>query len=495
MVFTRAVGESGSSPLTRGKPCAVLGVGSEGRLIPAHAGKTRAPPGRTRQRTAHPRSRGENQAGLDASLRAGGSSPLTRGKRRRRARSEDGGRLIPSHAGKTPPPRPFGPPDPAHPRSRGENSIGATPWCCPEGSSPLTPGKRRRTRSRRSSPGLIPAHAGKTRPCDEGHALTWAHPRSRGENGDRAEAVAAAGGSSPLTRGKLLGGHSPHSLSQAHPRSRGENRSSSVVPFALAGSSPLTRGKPRPGRESSQASRLIPAHAGKTRYGLSSRARDRAHPRSRGENVAVAGTLALVAGSSPLTRGKRGRSREWLSSLGLIPAHAGKTRNAGGLEVPRGAHPRSRGENFARVPVGKTCAGSSPLTRGKPLPCTRNTRTARLIPAHAGKTNSSRITGHMWAAHPRSRGENYAIADLFSRKQGSSPLTRGKRNSFMYTSMSERLIPAHAGKTGGCEVGEEERKAHPRSRGENPRTLLASKHAAGSSPLTRGKLHSKCPGH
>ena len=34
----------GSSPLTRGKPRAVLRLGPERRLIPAHAGKTGAEP-------------------------------------------------------------------------------------------------------------------------------------------------------------------------------------------------------------------------------------------------------------------------------------------------------------------------------------------------------------------------------------------------------------------------------------------------------------------
>ena len=73
-----------------------------------------------------------------------------------------------------------------------------------------------------------------------------------------------------------------------------------------------------------------------------------------------------MQGSSPLTRGKQHRGHRRLGLHRLIPAHAGKTDPLTASLSRPAAHPRSRGENFARVPVGKTCAGSSPLTRGKP---------------------------------------------------------------------------------------------------------------------------------
>ncbi|EFF79638.1 hypothetical protein HMPREF0970_01431 [Schaalia odontolytica F0309] len=78
-----------------------LCLGCAVRLIPAHAGKTEPRSPERRGKPAHPRSRGENQRGLDASLRAGGSSPLTRGKRDGRAAHFCDPRLIPAHAGKT----------------------------------------------------------------------------------------------------------------------------------------------------------------------------------------------------------------------------------------------------------------------------------------------------------------------------------------------------------------------------------------------------------
>ena len=71
---------TGSSPLTRGKLRHVRLVEAGERLIPAHAGKTRNCGRQASSRTAHPRSRGENDDVLRAILEARGSSPLTRGK-------------------------------------------------------------------------------------------------------------------------------------------------------------------------------------------------------------------------------------------------------------------------------------------------------------------------------------------------------------------------------------------------------------------------------
>ena len=50
-----------------------------------------------------------------------------------------------------------------------------------------------------------------------------------------------------------------------------------------------------------------------------------AHPRSRGENFLNVILAAVVAGSSPLTRGKRQLTNQDTDAGGLIPAHAGKT--------------------------------------------------------------------------------------------------------------------------------------------------------------------------
>ena len=315
-------------------------------------------------------------------------------------------RLIPAHAGKTPFAGRSDTRSPAHPRSRGENRKPAT--CVPvgAGSSPLTRGKRADARPPANRDGLIPAHAGKTEACG-------------------AEV----------------------NVSQAHPRSRGENEYGFAVADKDAGSSPLTRGKRADDAFCLGDPGLIPAHAGKTcRRWLRIRPR-RAHPRSRGENHEHTDMESEMQGSSPLTRGKLALHHLVVDQAGLIPAHAGKTRPCSPPSTTEAAHPRSRGENGSGPTAGNPMYGSSPLTRGK-RPCGRIPRRhTRLIPAHAGKTSSGFAGRFVSTAHPRSRGENNLYGIVTERKEGSSPLTRGKRKGPGSRGCVLRLIPAHAGKT------------------------------------------------
>ena len=157
----------------------------------------------------------------------------------------------------------------------------------------------------------------------------------------------------------------------------------------MRGSSPLTRGKPPSRCPRRSRSRLIPAHAGKTGARRASPRRTRAHPRSRGENGYSWSTSSTSSGSSPLTRGKRDRREAEGQAQRLIPAHAGKTPCRGEQRHERGAHPRSRGENWPDAVAAGIVHGSSPLTRGKPRRSKRRSWRSRLIPAHAGKTHAN----------------------------------------------------------------------------------------------------------
>ena len=240
----------------------------------------------------------------------------------------------------------------------------------------------------------------------------------------------------------------------------------------LPGSSPLTRGKLVLVRRGGGRCRLIPAHAGKTLPGEWPHLPRGAHPRSRGENQVGFDTAHTVPGSSPLTRGKPVGQAPAHVAARLIPAHAGKTE--GGLSFARGywAHPRSRGENATRNRETQRVTGSSPLTRGKRswLRLIRGDR--RLIPAHAGKTSCRLARVRRGWAHPRSRGENTLTASALTART--------------------RLIPAHAGKTEPLRRGRVRERAHPRSRGENDVKAEKTTDDRGSSPLTRGKHFLTC---
>ena len=304
-----------------------------------------------------------------------------------------------------------------------------------------------------------------------------------------------------------MSGLDTHRQAEAHPRSRGENSTAASAGYCAFGSSPLTRGKRGPRWWACEPSRLIPAHAGKTTHSGPSAAPSAAHPRSRGENPVALSFPLILSGSSPLTRGKPLVERRPRLSLGLIPAHAGKTPPPRRPSWTRPAHPRSRGEN--RVLGGEQVhlEGSSPLTRGKQGPRPVDQGHAGLIPAHAGKTQRRESCAAGATAHPRSRGENLLRGRTRMRGPGSSPLTRGKRTRPVHAPRRRGLIPAHAGKTLVTVPGTMRSPAHPRSRGENtppadviittpahPRSrgengtpLTCRLRSSGSSPLTRGK--------
>ena len=217
-----------------------------------------------------------------------------------------------------------------------------------------------------------------------------------------------------------------------------------------------------------------------------------AHPRSRGENRRVLELRQSMAGSSPLTRGKRMSISRADMMMGLIPAHAGKTGRRAPSGRRRRAHPRSRGENPLTAAASAAADGSSPLTRGKLCEVEDADAPARLIPAHAGKTEDvARSRPRRWA-HPRSRGENGLLDDEEVGAEGSSPLTRGKHQAPDLGCERAGLIPAHAGKTAADSAHRIPGQAHPRSRGENYAGVTAASAMAGSSPLTRGKHFLTC---
>ena len=195
------------------------------------------------------------------------------------------------------------------------------------------------------------------------------------------------------------------------------------------GSSPLTRGKPHRRDDRSRHRRLIPAHAGKTFLTTWESSKRTAHPRSRGENPTARASLSRSGGSSPLTRGKPCLRLILCRCSGLIPAHAGKTHVRGPQADGAEAHPRSRGENVVYCLSASAVAGSSPLTRGKRTPAYHQGARERLIPAHAGKTKTDPGLYGQTAAHPRSRGENLIKEEAIRAETGSSPLTRGKPRS------------------------------------------------------------------
>ena len=200
-------------------------------------------------------------------------------------------------------------------------------------------------------------------------------------------------------------------------------------------------------------------------------------------------TSSGVLGSSPLTRGAREVFDRATQDFGLIPAHAGSTHARETLSPRTRAHPRSRGEHRTTGTNSSARMGSSPLTRGARQSSLSPLLHVGLIPAHAGSTYRCPATSRTRPAHPRSRGEHRFLTALRESKSGSSPLTRGAPNPNSLQPLPLGLIPAHAGSTVWRRGRECWRRAHPRSRGEHHFRRSFCRISLGSSPLTRGALH------
>ena len=236
-----------------------------------------------------------------------------------------------------------------HPRSRGEYRV--TEPCRPDesGSSPLSRGIRRRDQETRHRVGIIPALAGNTAAPHWRSFRRPDHPRSRGEYGPFWPYALRWRGSSPLSRGirppskqpwptgriiPALAGNTRRAHSWAvrspdHPRSRGEYSNALALMGGAAGSSPLSRGIRPPGVGRTPRGGIIPALAGNTGPWRVRTGRPGDHPRSRGEYDGDRCPTAPCAGSSPLSRGIRSWTVFRPPCRGIIPALAGNTSTVG----------------------------------------------------------------------------------------------------------------------------------------------------------------------
>ena len=152
----------GSSPHTRGAQAMPSACAAQGGIIPAYAGSTgRCRPVRRHWRD-HPRIRGEHHRPGEGPRPQEGSSPHTRGAPRPRPRRRRGDRIIPAYAGSTVDCVVVGFPEWDHPRIRGEHPGVARAGRVADGSSPHTRGARRRLVGDRRGGRIIPAYAGST---------------------------------------------------------------------------------------------------------------------------------------------------------------------------------------------------------------------------------------------------------------------------------------------------------------------------------------------
>ena len=191
----------GSSPHTRGAPPSGWISSPPPGIIPAYAGSTGTQPEPSPTPADHPRIRGEHcWPGPPAGWRPG-SSPHTRGARRPAPRRDFGMRIIPAYAGSTRTTRSPRECMRDHPRIRGEHRQEGRSNGLVWGSSPHTRGARRRHPPAQDACRIIPAYAGSTQATMTARQKLRDHPRIRGEHSNGPRPGARPHGSSPHTRG------------------------------------------------------------------------------------------------------------------------------------------------------------------------------------------------------------------------------------------------------------------------------------------------------
>ena len=186
----------------RGKPHCFRCRPYSPRIIPAHAGQTRQTLHIECGLEDHPRACGANSRSKNLNPRRLGSSPRMRGKPLRFLVFDPCGRIIPAHAGQTRARsrRPYPPTD--HPRACGANTWALTGSIKEDGSSPRMRSKLFHNCSVLCFVRIIPAHAGQTMVAGRHSTPSTDHPRACGANSVRLSKRRHATGSSPRMRGK-----------------------------------------------------------------------------------------------------------------------------------------------------------------------------------------------------------------------------------------------------------------------------------------------------
>ena len=150
-------------------------------------------------------------------------------------------------------------------------------------------------------------------------------------------------------------------------------------------------------------------------------------------------------------------------------------------------HPRACGENPAMSMRLSSEPGSPPRMRGKPFTSFPAVLSERITPAHAGKTLLLSIPNISDTDHPRACGENPHGNGVNVWGGGSPPRMRGKHISTSDDLFVRRITPAHAGKTLPRSSAAFSRSDHPRACGENSVSAIHASPVRGSPPRMRGK--------
>ena len=206
----------------------------------------------------------------------------------------------------------------------------------------------------------------------------------------------------------------------------------------------------------------------------------------RGEQATCFRQVSMDSGPSPRARGAVTRTTLSQGSKGTIPACAGSSRLNADDRVPRGDHPRVRGEQPGVPEGGEFLVGPSPRARGADRILSPGRADHGTIPACAGSSISTPPRCPRTRDHPRVRGEQPTLPTLRRKIAGPSPRARGAGVPLVPPDQVTGTIPACAGSRPGCTGRPGARWDHPRVRGEQSSISSTAHSIVGPSPRARG---------
>ncbi len=151
---------------------------------------------------------------------------------------------------------------------------------------------------------------------------------------------------------------------------------------------------------------ITPAYAGSTGLTVTSRQRERDHPRVCGEHLIYFAFQAVVPGSPPRMRGALPFPSTVSFVYGITPAYAGSTALLYDRFQEIRDHPRVCGEHAVPSAWPEDNSGSPPRMRGAPVSITDGNRDEGITPAYAGSTNVTYAEQKAEWDHPRVCGEH-----------------------------------------------------------------------------------------
>ena len=389
---------------------------------------------------------------------------------------------------------------------RGDHVSGMSRRTWPIGTPPRARGSLLVTLRRVEPGGNTPACAGITRTRAPIAAISWEHPRVRGDHIPTGVYVWPRFGTPPRARGSQdapstagnRDGNTPAcagitsapacilTFMEEHPRVRGDHPMNLWSCTGPRGTPPRARGSRGSRRARQRRRRNTPACAGITGGRPGAGWLPPEHPRVRGDHLSESPNLSACPGTPPRARGSPFGDRDHRHILGNTPACAGITVEHEVSSPYAREHPRVRGDHKAPGPAFALTKGTPPRARGSPAHRVRRRRRRGNTPACAGITAEVTPNRPLPTEHPRVRGDHFVQVDAGASDDGTPPRARGSLLVVRRRGWVLGNTPACAGITGAPSVPMPCRREHPRVRGDHQQPVAGAAVVAGTPPRARG---------